>query len=504
MMTVILSGWALRRPSDLLNSLAAAAFIILLWDPQQLFLAGIQLSFGVVLGLAILLPPLLEIRNRLLPGEPWMPHRLRSRWNEWTRRRISEGLAALATSVAAWFGAYPWIAWHFYLVSGISLLANLAIIPLSWVVMVCGISSLLSAWLPWIPEGFNRISGLCMALMISVSDRLADLPGAWGPAARPSRMWMIAYIGLLLTPLVADGMLKRLRWAGICLVALGLAWAAPRWHARHHARIVVLPVGGGDSIWLDLPGRENDFLVDTGDSRAVERIVQPFLQAQGIRDLPGLVLSHGDVRHVGGVTNLVPNFPVQHVHAGSLRGRSKAFQAGIQFRRGSAKDVHLVARRAQIGRWTVLHPAVRDAFSQADDQAVVLSATVHGIRLLLCSDLGRLGQQVLLEREPGLRADIVVAGMPSSAEPLSDALLDALHPRVMILSTGDYPPSQQASRALRIRLARRHLPTYFSGDQGAVTIALNPASWEVRSMDATVPATGGSPYHGRESGPVGP
>jgi predicted membrane metal-binding protein len=43
MMTVIIIGWTLRRPSDLLNSLAAAAFIILLWDPQQLFQAGFQL-----------------------------------------------------------------------------------------------------------------------------------------------------------------------------------------------------------------------------------------------------------------------------------------------------------------------------------------------------------------------------------------------------------------------------------------------------------------------------
>src|SRR5207237_6956657 len=58
MMTVIIVGWALKRPSDLLNSLAAAAFIILLWDPQQLFQAGFQLSFFVLLSIALLLPPI--------------------------------------------------------------------------------------------------------------------------------------------------------------------------------------------------------------------------------------------------------------------------------------------------------------------------------------------------------------------------------------------------------------------------------------------------------------
>ena len=51
MMSVIIGGWALKRPSDLINSLAAAAFIILVWDPQQLFQASFQLSFFVVLSL---------------------------------------------------------------------------------------------------------------------------------------------------------------------------------------------------------------------------------------------------------------------------------------------------------------------------------------------------------------------------------------------------------------------------------------------------------------------
>ena len=49
MMTIVLGGWSLKRPSDLLNSLAAAAFIILLCEPRQLFEASFQLSFFVML-----------------------------------------------------------------------------------------------------------------------------------------------------------------------------------------------------------------------------------------------------------------------------------------------------------------------------------------------------------------------------------------------------------------------------------------------------------------------
>jgi ComEC/Rec2-related protein len=63
MMTVVIAGWALKRPGDLLNSLSAAGFIILLWEPRQIFQASFQLSFFVVLSIALLLPPFEKIGN---------------------------------------------------------------------------------------------------------------------------------------------------------------------------------------------------------------------------------------------------------------------------------------------------------------------------------------------------------------------------------------------------------------------------------------------------------
>ena len=56
MASVILVGSALHRPSDLLNSLSAAAALILLMEPDQLFQSGFQLSFGAVAGLVVITP----------------------------------------------------------------------------------------------------------------------------------------------------------------------------------------------------------------------------------------------------------------------------------------------------------------------------------------------------------------------------------------------------------------------------------------------------------------
>ena len=82
MLTVVIIGWVLRRPSDLVNSLFAAALIILLWEPRQLFQAGFQLSFFVVLCIILTLPALARA------GPP--PDRARP----FAARRIASALAA--------------------------------------------------------------------------------------------------------------------------------------------------------------------------------------------------------------------------------------------------------------------------------------------------------------------------------------------------------------------------------------------------------------------------
>ena len=83
MMTIVIGGWMLKRPGNLLNSLAAAAFIILLGDPLQLFQASFQLSFFVVLSIALLAPPLEKLRDWLLKTDPLLPRELLPRWRRW-------------------------------------------------------------------------------------------------------------------------------------------------------------------------------------------------------------------------------------------------------------------------------------------------------------------------------------------------------------------------------------------------------------------------------------
>jgi beta-lactamase superfamily II metal-dependent hydrolase len=132
-----------------------------------------------------------------------------------------------------------------------------------------------------------------------------------------------------------------------------------------------------------------------------------------------------------------------------------------------------------------LYPGATNNFPRADDNALVLLGKFPGAKVLLLSDLGRDGQSALLERTNDLHADIVVAGLPIEGEPLCDALLDAIQPKIIVIADSEFPASRRASRELKERLTGRNVPVIFTRTSGAATIVARPGGWELHAMDGT-------------------
>src|SRR5882724_2861999 len=180
MMTIVLGGWALKRPSDLINSLAAAAFLILLWEPRQLFEASFQLSFFVMLIIGLLLPKLNNFSDQLLQHDPLLPNDLIPKW----RRALFSILRMLARycslSFAAWVGSIPLSAKYFHLFSPVSTPANIVAVPLGTLALMSNLGALVcGTWFPWATELFNHSAWLFMSAMTWVSEISTKIPGSF-------------------------------------------------------------------------------------------------------------------------------------------------------------------------------------------------------------------------------------------------------------------------------------------------------------------------------------
>jgi ComEC/Rec2-related protein len=485
MMTIIIAGWSLKRPSNLINSLAAAAFIILIYDPQQLFQASFQLSFFVVLSIALFMPPLEKIRDWLLQHDPLLPAELLPRWRRWLIAPLRMVLTTVAVSLAAWLGSWPLTAYYFHLFSPVTLLANLLIVPLSSAALACNLGSLIcGGWFPWATELFNQSGWLWMKLMLEISHAVIQLPGAFYYVRSPTLVDFVIYYGVMLV--VMSGVAFKKQWrvaAMLCFVTIA-AFYGWRWQsARSTTTLTVLPLNGGHAVFVQ-SGKLNDkLLIDCGSTNAVDFITKPFLHAQGVNYLPRFVLTQGDIRDMGGAQSVCELFLVGQVITGPAHFRSTVYRRTLDTLDQSPSRHQTVQRGDSIGVWSVLHPAATDQFSKADDNSLVLAGKIGNARILLLSDLGRAGQSELLETTNDLSADIVIAGLPNEGEPLCDTLLAAIRPRVIIIADSEFPAPRRAPLALRERLEQRNIPVVYTRQAGAVTLKARSDEWELRAMD---------------------
>ena len=488
MMSVIIAGWSLRRPSDLLNSLASAAFLILLWEPRQVFQAGFQLSFCVVLSLALFTPVLDRIRQKLLAEDPLLPAQLRPRWQRFLRRGAGWVLAGLVTSLAAWLGSIPLIASYFNLFTPASLLANLLVVPLSGVALASNMASLaVGALLPTMAEWFNHAAWLAMWLMIRLSHWAAQLPGGCFHVGTPGIIGFTFYYAALVAAMAGWLTRPRVRvWTATSLGLLLVAWVGAHVASKPSTRLTVIPLGGGEAICVDAPGTKDDLLIDCGSRHSAEFGLKPFLRSQGFDGLGALVLTHGDINHVGGAEFILDQFRVRETFLGPIQFRSanyRELQRRLQLTHRMARTLE---RGEALGPWRVLHPEKTDSFPQADDLALVLHAEMGGVRLLLLSDLGKPGQNALVSRYPDLRADLVVSGIPAQGEPLAEGLLDVLQPQAILIADSPYPAPARASHRLRERLESRGIPVFFTSERGALTVELKGSDWRIETATRLV------------------
>lgn len=135
----------LQRKSDLLHSLALSAFILLIFDSNQLFDVGFQLSYVAVLGIWWLTNPIENLFRK----------------PRFKAEKVFYEISAM--TFAAQIATLPLAIYYFHQFSFVSIIANLLIIPLSEVIIV---SSLLIVIL--IAVGFSNIPVIYKAFDVFV------------------------------------------------------------------------------------------------------------------------------------------------------------------------------------------------------------------------------------------------------------------------------------------------------------------------------------------------
>lgn len=314
MLAVVVAAALSRLPLSPSRILLCAAALVCFLDPWAVLAPGFWLSFGAV---AILLrASSTSMKPRFTPRS----------WGA----RLRQGLHSFThLQMAITVGLTPLLAFWVQQVSLGSPLANAVAIPVvSFIVTPLALACAMLSVIPgmqWAAYWTGAIAHWVFdSLMIPVGwVGRADWASLY-VAAAPWPLLLLALVGVAWALQPAGWPARAWAW---CLILPMLAWRPERPQTGDWV-LTALDVGQGSAIVIETASKV--LLFDAGPyygevSDAGERVVAPFLRAQGHRRLDAMVVSHADLDHLGGVRSVLAALPVHQSYA--------SFELDAQLRR---------------------------------------------------------------------------------------------------------------------------------------------------------------------------
>jgi len=426
MQCLIIGAMLLGRDYDGPTELSFAALVMLICNPLVITSVSFQLSVGCMIGIFLFQKRLYDwMCAKLGCGKG---HKL-VKIKRWLAGSVSITLAAISLTT-------PLSAYYFGAVSLIGVVTNLltlwAVSILFYgIILVCVAASIYPA-LGTILAGF--VSWL-IRYVFFVSGILAELPFA---AVYTRSIYVVAWLvfcyvllGIFLCskkkqPLVLVGCMALGLMVSVGLTRLEIA--------TDDCRLTVLDVGQGQSILYQSDGKT--YVVDCGgsyDTDAADLAAETLL-SQGVSRIDGLILTHYDRDHSGGVAYLLSRIPAEMILMPDYQD-----EMGIRDRiMGQYSDrVWIVSENMDLSFGnTVISLFVSELEDSGNERSLAVLFRKDNCDILITGDRSGFGERLLLKSEQIPQLDILVAGHHGSANSTCQELLDATTPGIVAISVG--------------------------------------------------------------------
>ncbi|NHM30385.1 DNA internalization-related competence protein ComEC/Rec2 [Neobacillus terrae] len=451
------------QPADAI-SLALMVYIFV--NPFAVYDAGFQLSFSVSFSLIL--------SSAFILAQP---------------SSLFESI--LKASYISQLSALPFLLFHFYEVSFLGIFVNLFYIPLYSFFFLPGVY-LLFFWhllMGTIPDFLNYFFSAVVTFSDTLAKRIALIP--WGSIliGRPSGpgLLLFAVIGPIMLVYWEKSLKKKKSWVYFVLPLLLLFIVDAASKIDPRGEITMIDVGQGDSILIKLPFDQGNYLIDTGGSPAFEQdkwrkppnsfetgrnIVVPFLKSKGIKEIDKLILTHGDMDHIGGSFAVLKSIKVKQIIMPAVSNQNNAVRDVIQIASLQKIPVCMASAgdqwKSRSSFFKILSPE-KNFEGDTNTGSLVLYAEVGDLKWLFTGDLDIEGEQSLLKRYPNLKTDVLKAGHHGSRTSTSTEFLETLQPKTALISAGEKNHFGHPHAEVLDKLKKRGIMIFRTDKQGAIT-----------------------------------
>lgn len=428
MQALVILSMLLVQESDAPTSLAFSVLVIIGINPLSITDIGFQLSVACMIGI-------FGFESKIR-GYIYSLKFIKALTSKKLGRRILKtAITSISMSLSVWAITTPLCVIHFGQVSIIGIITNLLTV---WLMnfIFCGIIVVCVLSLISMPAGscVAWVLSWLIRLVRTVAGSLSRLPfAAIYTESKYTVLWLILCYLLIVVFLVLH--YKRPGLMISCmLIGLMVTSAASIYAERQvEYRVTVLDVGNGQCVVLK--NQDDYYLVDCGgryDSDAAD-IAAEYLLSRGINKIDGVILSHYDREHAGGLLPLMTRIDVERLYLPDVDPDNSLRQTIAETHPDKITWVRdqEVIERANITMFCG-GPA-----TSGNEGGICVLFQPKNYDILILGDRRRDGELALLEQADIPELELLVVGHHGANGAASFEFLLETRPQVAVISAGE-------------------------------------------------------------------
>lgn len=247
---------------------------------------------------------------------------------------------------------------------------------------------------------------------------------------------------------------------------------------------VILVDGGGTPSFSTEKWRERRASFDTGAD-----VVVPFLRYRGIQSIDWLIMTHGDADHIGGLQAVAQQFPIKRVVRNPLPPHS-SLEKGVMdelVQKQASIVTPPVTGPLKLERgidWQFFHPTddSRPEHNEStNDDSVVFLFRAGKYRVLFTGDIGEKTEKTILDQWDIPPIDVLKVAHHGSRSSSGQAWVNALRPRVAVISVGKENRYGHPTPEVLQRLEQVGSRIWRTDQSGAITMRVTPTRWQIEA-----------------------
>lgn len=269
-----------------------------------------------------------------------------------------------------------------------------------------------------------------------------------------------------------------------CLPSLFICFFLMSHLYRSHSIITMIDVGQGDSILIEQKDGKN-ILMDTGGkpmynqvkqqkekrTSLTETVLLPYLKARGIYKLDVLILTHGDLDHIGESLSLLKKMPIQYLILNSGKDTEREKEIMREALRKKIKYKKISQGKIKIGSntWYFLNPKNE----QTENKDSLIAYThLASYNILFMGDAEKENEKEVQNVYNLPKMDILKVGHHGSKTSTASSFIQKIKPAYALISVGEKNQYGHPHPAVVQTLQKEHAKIYMTSQHGMVRLHL--------------------------------